>query len=114
MNLVAIVAALVLEQWRPVGALKSYQELLARWADWLERSFNGGEARHGLIAWVVAVLPVLAAALAAYYLLLAASPLKPARACSGTLANAEFAQRSTSTFCSVGKLMLPKLIPWFW
>jgi len=75
MNLLAIVAALVLEQWRPVGALKAYHELLARWGDWLERSFNGGEARHGLIAWLVAVLPVLAAALAAYYLLLAASPL---------------------------------------
>jgi cobalamin biosynthesis protein CobD/CbiB len=75
MSFIAIVAALVLEQWRPVGALKSYHELLARWADWLERSFNGGEERHGFIAWLVAMLPALALPLAAYYLLLAASPL---------------------------------------
>ena len=75
MSLVAIVAALVLEQWRPVGALKAYHELLARWADWLERSFNGGDERHGFIAWLVAMLPALALSLAAYYLLLAASPL---------------------------------------
>ena len=75
MSFAAIIAALVLEQWRPVGALKAYHELLARWADWLERSFNGGEERHGFIAWLVAVLPALALSLAAYYLLLAASPL---------------------------------------
>jgi cobalamin biosynthesis protein CobD/CbiB len=75
MSLLAIVAALVLEQWRPVGALKAYHDLLAGWADWLERSFNGGEARHGLIAWLVAMAPALAIALAVHYLLLAMSPL---------------------------------------
>jgi adenosylcobinamide-phosphate synthase len=74
MSLVAIIAALIVEQWRPVGGLKAYFALLARWADWLEHSFNGGERRHGIIAgswpwcrcWV---------AVAAYYLLLAANPL---------------------------------------
>jgi adenosylcobinamide-phosphate synthase len=75
MSFAAIVAALVLEQWRPVGALRAYHDLLARWADWLERSFNGGESRHGLVAWLVAVLPALALSLAAHYLLLAVNPL---------------------------------------
>ena len=71
----AIVAALILEQWRPLGALKAYFELLARWADQLEHAFNGGDTRHGLIAWLLAVVPVLVVAVAAYYLLFAASPL---------------------------------------
>jgi adenosylcobinamide-phosphate synthase len=75
MSLIAIVAALILEQWRPIGDRKAYFALLARWSNWLERSFNAGEARHGLIAWLVAVLPALAVALAVHYLLLSVSPL---------------------------------------
>jgi adenosylcobinamide-phosphate synthase len=75
MSLIAIVAALILEQWRPIGDRKAYFALLARWSNWLERSFNAGEARHGLIAWLVAVLPALAVAIAVHYLLLSVSPL---------------------------------------
>lgn len=68
MGVLAIVAALVLEQWRPLGDRKAYFALLASWADWLERSFNAGEHRHGTIAWLVAALVPVAAALALYYL----------------------------------------------
>lgn len=75
MSLLAIVAALVLEQWRPLGDHKTYFALLARWANGLERSFNAGASRQGTIAWLVAVVPVLAAALALYYALLWVSPL---------------------------------------
>jgi len=75
MSVLAIVAALVLEQWLPLGDRKAYFELLARWSSWLEASFNAGESRHGTVAWLVAVLPPLVVAVAAYYLLLAASPL---------------------------------------
>ena len=75
MSLLAIVAALILEQWRPIGDRKAYFALLARWSHWLESSFNAGEARHGLIAWLVAVVPALAVAIAIHYLLLSVSPL---------------------------------------
>jgi adenosylcobinamide-phosphate synthase len=75
MSVLAILAALILEQWRPLGERKAYFALLARWANWLERSFNAGEARHGSIAWLVAVLPVLAAALALHFALLWVDPL---------------------------------------
>lgn len=68
MGVLAIIAALVLEQWRPLGDRKAYFALLASWADWLERSFNAGEHRHGNIAWLVAALVPVAAALALYYL----------------------------------------------
>ena len=75
MSLLAIISALVLEQWRPVGGLRVYSELLAQWADWLQQSFDGGDVRHGLIAWLLAVLPALAVAIVVHTLLFAASPL---------------------------------------
>ena len=63
MSVLAIIAALVIEQWRPLGERKNLQGTLAAWAAWLEQAFNGGERRHGIVAWMVAVLPpvVLAA-----------------------------------------------------
>lgn len=64
MGVIAIIAALLLEQWRPLGDRRAYAQALAGWADWLERSFNAGEARHGAIAWSVAVLLPAAAVLA--------------------------------------------------
>lgn len=67
MSVIAIIAALVLEQWRPLGERKAYFSLLAAWADWLERSFNAGERRHGTIAWLLAALAPVAASLALYY-----------------------------------------------
>jgi len=57
MSIVAILAALLIEQWRPLGDRRQVQGALAAWAGWLERSFNAGEQRHGMIAWLVAVLP---------------------------------------------------------
>jgi cobalamin biosynthesis protein CobD/CbiB len=69
MSVVAIIAALLIEQWRPLGERRSVAGALAAWASWLEQSFNGGERRHGAVAWLVAVLP-LALATAALSLLL--------------------------------------------
>ena len=75
MSVLAIIAALVIEQWQPLGERKAVQGALAAWAQWLEQSFNGGERRHGLVAWLVAVLPWVAAAAALHLLLDEASPL---------------------------------------
>jgi adenosylcobinamide-phosphate synthase len=69
MSVIAIIAALVIEQWRPLGERKAVQGTLGAWASWLEQTFNGGEGRHGMIAWFVAVVPPVALALAAHYLL---------------------------------------------
>lgn len=75
MRILAIIAALLLEQWRPLGDRKAYFEILAHWASRLERAFNAGETRHGAIAWLLAVLVPVAAALALYAFLLWVSPL---------------------------------------
>ncbi|TAK43903.1 MAG: CobD/CbiB family protein [Betaproteobacteria bacterium] len=75
MGMLAIIAALLLEQWRPIGDRKAWSAALANAANGLEASFNAGEKRHGNIAWLVAVLPVALAAVALHYLLLWLHPL---------------------------------------
>ena len=75
MGILAIVAALVLEQWRPLGDRTAVAGALAGWADWLERTFNAGESRHGMIAWLIAVLSPVAVALALYALLAWFTPI---------------------------------------
>ncbi|MFN2644513.1 MAG: CobD/CbiB family protein [Burkholderiales bacterium] len=74
MSALAIIAALVIEQWRPLGERKTVQGSLAAWAGALEQWFNGGERRHGVIAWVVAVVPAVIAAAILHYLFLALHP----------------------------------------
>lgn len=75
MGVLAIIAALLLEQWRPIGERKAWSAFLAGAANWLEASFNAGERRHGTVAWLVAVLPTTLAAVALHYLLLWLHPL---------------------------------------
>ena len=75
MGVIAIVAALVLEQWRPLGNRKAVAAALQAWSDWLERSFNAGESRHGRIAWLIAALVPVAATAALWALLLWMSPV---------------------------------------
>lgn len=75
MSVLAIIAALVLEQWRPLADRKAYMALLARWANWLENTFNAGETRQGAIAWAVAAAPLVVGSLVLYYVLLWIQPL---------------------------------------
>jgi adenosylcobinamide-phosphate synthase len=75
MNVLAIIAALLLEQWRPLVDRKALHGLAARWARWVEESFNAGEERHGTIAWIVAVGLAAVAAAALYWLLAWIHPL---------------------------------------
>jgi len=73
-GITAIIAALVLEQWRPLGNRRTVAAALAGWADWLEHTFNAGEARHGTIAWTIAALGPVAAAGVLYVALLWINP----------------------------------------
>ena len=74
MSLLSLVAALLLEQWRPLADRRYLYRLLARYAGSLEGLFNAGESQQGKIAWLVAVLPVVLAAWLAYALAYRASP----------------------------------------
>ena len=75
MGVLAIIAALVLEQWRPLGERRAATGALAAWTDWLERCFNAGESRHGAIAWLIAALVPATVALVLYALLAWLTPL---------------------------------------
>lgn len=75
MGVFAIIAALVLEQWRPLGDRKAVLAALIAWTDWLERSFNAGQARQGAIAWMVAALAPVAVAGLVYAALFWMSPV---------------------------------------
>lgn len=75
LNVIALIVALLLEQWRPLGDRKAWLALASQWARWIEESFNAGEERHGLVAWAVAVGGVVVAAGALYGFLAWAHPL---------------------------------------
>jgi adenosylcobinamide-phosphate synthase len=75
MSVLAIIASLLIEQWRPLGGRKAVAGALAAWAAWLERTFNAGERHHGVVAWLVAVMPFAVAAAVLHYAFSALSPL---------------------------------------
>jgi len=58
MKFLALVLALALEQVRPLRRNNRLYAAFERYADFLERQFNGLQASHGAIAWLVAVLPL--------------------------------------------------------
>jgi adenosylcobinamide-phosphate synthase len=57
----SLVAALLIEQWRPLDRDHAVVRLFAAYAERLERQFNAGESRHGVMAWLLAVAPLAAA-----------------------------------------------------
>nr|MBP8007480.1 cobalamin biosynthesis protein CbiB [Burkholderiales bacterium] len=74
MNLLAILAALGLEQWHSPGWRVSIERAFVRQARALERKFNGGTAGQGAIAAGIAVVPAAAAAMAIWWALDAVNP----------------------------------------
>lgn len=75
MSLLSLVAALLLEQWRPLADRRHLYSLLARYAAFLEGLFDAGESRQGATAWAIAVLPAALCAWVLYRLAYDASPL---------------------------------------
>ena len=75
MTLFSLISALLLEQWRPAGDRNRIVLLFLSYADALERYFNTGVRRHGVAAWIAAVVPVLVFTGWVYYLLYGLSPL---------------------------------------
>ncbi|MGL6071735.1 CobD/CbiB family protein [Craterilacuibacter sp.] len=74
MILLSLIAALALEQIRPLGNRNRVWLLFVRYANHLERNFNAGFERHGVVAWLVAILPPVLLSLAIYYGLYALNP----------------------------------------
>jgi len=75
MSLISLIIALLLDQWQPLAERKELVSRAERFADFLQRNFNAGERTHGMIAWVLGVVPAMLLAIVAYYLLYRLSPL---------------------------------------
>lgn len=75
MKFFALVCALLLEQAWPLRRGNPLYAAFERYADYLERQFNGLQASHGMIAWLVAVLPLVLLTVAVYALLREANAL---------------------------------------
>lgn len=72
MSLFSLLAALLLEHFRPLGGRNPVTLLFTRYANYLERHFNAGQSVHGIVAWLLAAfLPalVVGGAYAALYFL---------------------------------------------
>ena len=75
MSLLALITALLLEQLHPLSSRKYLQGWLSGYVSFFQHHFNGGERKHGKIAWLLAVLPLLAGAIALYWLLRQVHPV---------------------------------------
>lgn len=59
MSLFILIAALLLEQFQPLSSRKKLSGWLSNYAYFFQHHFNAGEQKHGKIAWLLAVLPLL-------------------------------------------------------
>lgn len=75
MKFLSLLAALLLEQMRPLRQGNPVQTAFERYAAALELRLNAGQHTHGVMAWLLAVVPVALAAIAVFHLLYAVSPL---------------------------------------
>lgn len=75
MFLFSIVITLLLEQFHPLAQQRYVQEPLSRYASYLEEHFNDGQQRHGMIAWLVALLPPVILMLVLQFVLSRYQPL---------------------------------------
>lgn len=66
MSFFALIAALLLEYFRPLAAYFRAYPWFSRYAHSLERLFNAGEHRHGALAWLLAVVPPVALVILVY------------------------------------------------
>jgi adenosylcobinamide-phosphate synthase len=66
MTFISLVAALLLEQWRPLRTGNQLYVAFARYVNRIAQSFNAGQYRDGVISWLLAVVPVALAILIVY------------------------------------------------
>jgi len=75
MSLFALITALLLEQVQPLSSRKFLSGLLSGYVSFFRQRFNAGQQRHGMIAWLLAVLPLLAGVFVLYQLLCRVNPV---------------------------------------
>ena len=69
MSFLSLIAALFIEQVKPLNPRCTLYRLFTRYVNLLGSHFNAGEQRQGVIAWCLAVLPWVIVSIAVYRLL---------------------------------------------
>ena len=59
MTFLALILALLAEQWQPLRTGNVLYVAFARYVDRIAQSFNAGQSRDGAISWALAVLPAV-------------------------------------------------------
>ena len=75
MKFLSLLAALLLEQMYPLRERNPIHGAFERYVTMLELKLNAGEHRHGMIAWLLAVVPLALIAAGVYLTLTAISPI---------------------------------------
>lgn len=75
MTLLALILTLVLEQFRPLNAARYLYPPMLALGHFFETRFNDGQARHGMIAWCLMVLPPVLLTAMLHFVLYAVHPL---------------------------------------
>lgn len=75
MSLFALIFALLLEQAHPLSSRKHLYGWLSGYVNFFERHFNAGAYKHGKIAWMLAVVPLLIGVIALFLLLWRSHPI---------------------------------------
>jgi cobalamin biosynthesis protein CobD/CbiB len=75
LKFLSLLAALLFEQMRPLRPGNPLQQAFDRYATALERHFNAGQQQHGVLAWLLAVVPVVLATVLIAQVLGAVNPL---------------------------------------
>lgn len=75
MSLFSLIVVFLLEQLRPLDYSRWVVAPFRAWADFLERRFNAGGYRQGILTWCLAVFPLLLLTGGLYALLYSLSPL---------------------------------------
>ncbi len=75
MNVIAVLAALALEQWRAFQWRADFERVFVRFARAVERRLNGGTAQQGAIAAAITLAPPVLLAVGIFFALAALHPL---------------------------------------
>jgi adenosylcobinamide-phosphate synthase len=75
MSLLTLIITLLLEQLHPLSSRKHLSGWLTNYALFFQHHFNAGQRKQGKIAWLLAVLPLLAIVMAIFWLLCRVHPI---------------------------------------
>jgi len=73
MTFISLVAALLLEQWRPLRTGNPLYVAFARYVNHIAKNFDSGQYRDGVISWLLAVVPVAICTVMIYWVLIRTS-----------------------------------------